>query len=114
MRDADSVLLKSVLHDELTLMTVFNDKSGQEQIHKESVQEFITTIGKPHEYVYNEQINNVIIHYDDRLAHAWMDYEFFLDENFSHCGVNAMTLVEENNVWKIISIVDTRRRKDCD
>lgn len=113
MRNTDSTLLKSVLHEDIVLMTTYKDKLGNEHLEKESLDDFIAAVGNPHPYVYNEEISQVIIQYDDVLAHAWMNYEFYIDETFSHCGVNAMTLIKDDDHWKILYIIDTRRKSGC-
>jgi hypothetical protein len=48
------------------------------------------------------------------MATAWTPYKFYLDKTFSHCGVNAFQLFKSENGWKIISILDTRRKEPCD
>jgi hypothetical protein len=40
-----------------------------------------------------------------------MNYAFYLDDQFSHCGVNAFQLVRMEAGWQIIQITDTRRRE---
>ena len=36
---------------------------------------------------------------------------FGLMDNFSHCGVNSFQLFNDNGQWKIIYLIDTRRKK---
>ena len=68
----------------------------------------------PHDQVWNEQIWEVTILVDGRLATAWMEYVFFLGDTLSHCGVNAMMFYrEEDNAWKVVHLADTNRGKDC-
>jgi hypothetical protein len=32
---------------------------------------------------------------------------------FNHCGVDTFTLAKVNDAWKVVSLVDTRRRQPC-
>ena len=48
---------------------------------------------------------------DGNMANAWTPYEFWFDGNFSHCGINSFQLIKEDKTWKIIYLVDTRRKK---
>ena len=50
---------------------------------------------------------------DGNLASVWTPYEFYLDNNFSHCGVNSFQLFNNNGNWEIIYIVDTRKKLGC-
>jgi hypothetical protein len=58
----------------------------------------------------DEQIWDLEIQVDDRLATAWMKFAFFRSEEFSHCGVNAMMLFKDTDGWKIFGLADTSRR----
>ena len=41
------------------------------------------------------------------IASAWTPYDFYADGEFSHCGVNAFTLVRGDAGWRITGIVYT-------
>ena len=59
---------------------------------------------------WDERVGEVDVRVDDGLATAWMAYRFYAGDAFSHCGVNAMHLVQDAEGWRILSLVDTRRR----
>lgn len=113
MRIGDSSMVANVFHKDLRLMSSYTTKKGESKIHVGSLIEFTTAIGTPHDEVWDERISNVVIHRDDNLAQVWMDYSFYLDDKFSHCGVNSFQLINSKNGWKIISITDTRRSGNC-
>jgi hypothetical protein len=50
---------------------------------------------------------------DGDLATLWAPYEFSIDGDFSHCGVNAIHLVRRDNAWRIVGVAFTRRTEDC-
>jgi hypothetical protein len=50
---------------------------------------------------------------DGNLASVWTDYKFYIGEKFSHCGVNSFQLFKGDDGWKIIYIIDTRRKDNC-
>ena len=52
------------------------------------------------------------IEVDGNLAHVWTPYEFYVNGNLSHKGVNSFTLFKESLDWQIIHLIDTRRRKN--
>jgi hypothetical protein len=47
------------------------------------------------------------------MASVWAPYKFYLGDKFSHCGVDVFQLMKTGDGWKIIYIVDTRRKGDC-
>lgn len=113
MRTNDSNLVKSVFHTDATLQTVFTNKTSETKLLEEQISEFVTAVGTPHDGIWNEKITQTNIQIDGNLAHAWTNYEFYVNDRFIHCGVNSFQLVKFNNEWKIISIIDTRRTTNC-
>ncbi|MDP5138985.1 MAG: hypothetical protein NWP83_00775, partial [Spirosomaceae bacterium] len=61
----------------------------------------------------DERLSGYDIKIDGDMATVWTPYSFFVNNNVSHCGVNAFTLIRQNDSWKILSITDTRRKTDC-
>ncbi|MBM3907922.1 MAG: hypothetical protein FJ363_07575 [Gemmatimonadetes bacterium] len=43
----------------------------------------------------------------DRLALVWMPYDLYRDGKWSHCGVDAFTLLKINGAWKVASLFYT-------
>ncbi|RYZ94279.1 MAG: hypothetical protein EOP47_28140, partial [Sphingobacteriaceae bacterium] len=50
---------------------------------------------------------------DGELASVWTPYKFYLGDKFSHCGINFFQLMKMATGWKVIYIVDTRRKDNC-
>jgi len=114
MKNGDSSMVSNVFHSELSMKTSFITKNGGIKLVTDSPGDFLKAVGTPHEEVWDERISNVVIQVDDNLAQVWMDYNFYVNDNFSHCGVNAMQLVNTDNGWKILNLIDTRRKKNCE
>lgn len=115
MRIGDSSIVANVFHADNRMMSSYISDSGQKSnLHTGTLDEFIIAVGTPHDEVWDERISNVVIQVDDNLAQAWMNYSFYLDDTFSHCGVNAFQLVKTENGWKIMNLLDTRRKESCD
>ncbi|HEX5726779.1 MAG TPA: nuclear transport factor 2 family protein [Longimicrobiaceae bacterium] len=113
MRRGDSVAVRSVFHPQARLQTTAV-RDGRLMVREDSISAFVRAVGTPHEQVFDERISNVVIHIDGPLALAWMDYSFHLGDRFSHCGVNLFQLVRSpGEDWKVLSIIDTRRREGC-
>lgn len=108
MRAGDSTMVRQAFHPEARLLST-TVRDGVPVMRIDSIDAFVRAVGTPHDEVWDERISNVVIHVDDPLATAWMDFRFHLGERFSHCGVNAFQLLRTTAGWKVIQISDTRR-----
>lgn len=113
MKTSDSTMLKSCFTQDAATYTLFRDKEGKSQLRQGSLQRFIDAVGQPKEDVWNEPIWNEKVEIDGPLAAVWVDYAFYLNNQFLHCGVDAFQLVETEDGWKIFHLADTRRKADC-
>jgi len=113
MRKGDSTMLRSVFSKDMILQSIANDKTGKAVLTTEKADGFVKAIGTAHTAVYDERIVFGDIKIDGDLASVWAPYKFFLGDKFSHCGVDVFQLMKTADGWKIIYIVDTRRKGDC-
>ncbi len=63
---------------------------------------------------YKETMTNpkVLIH--EHIAVLWADYKFYRDGKFSHCGVDAFSLIKTDDGWKIAGVIYTVEKTGCD
>lgn len=47
------------------------------------------------------------------IAVIWGEYEFWIDREFSHCGVDSADLVKVDGEWKVANFMWTVEREDC-
>ena len=112
MKKADSTVLKPLFTTSARLQTVIN-KQGDVTVRDEAISMFINSIGKAKAGTLDERLSGMDIKIDGELATAWTPYVFYFQDKKSHCGVNAFTLVKMNEIWKIQTIIDTRRKDNC-
>ena len=109
----DTAALRSSFMPHAHMSSVF-DRPGQGTVvHNSSVDEFVSGIGSIGEARIEEQVFNLRILRDGNLAHTWMDYDFFINDAFHHCGTNAIHWIYKNDTWYIESITDTRYKSKC-
>lgn len=107
----DTLKIKSVCHEKMLLQSIAESKKGT-KFSEESAKEFIQSFAKfPKELQFEERLLDYKIQIDGTMAHVWTPYEFYVNGSFSHSGVNSFTLFSENNQWKIVHLIDTRRKK---
>jgi len=112
MRSGDSTIARSAFADGCVMQTIIN-KSGKASVRTEKVDDFLKLIGSPHKEQFDERIVFTKILIDGPLAAVWTDYKFYVDEKFSHCGVNSFQLVKGEKGWQIVYLIDTRRKDNC-
>lgn len=112
MRESNGERIKTLITDDTTLQSV-RVQEGSTQRSSSDMARFIESVDNAKPGALDEKIQNLTIHKDGPMATAWMEYQFFYNGEFSHCGVNSMNLVQTSEGWKIFSIVDTRRTHDC-
>lgn len=114
MKNSDPVQLQSVFADSAILQSVAVNKEGKTIVENESVSDFAGTIKKLPKGDADERIVFDMVKIDGPLAMVWAPYKFYYKGNFSHCGVDSFQLIRINGVWKILYLIDTRRKKGCE
>lgn len=110
----DTVALKAMAKGNIKMQSISTNKDGETVLSEDDYNKFITSIASiPKENKFEEKLLGFTINIDGNMANAWTPYEFWYNGNFSHCGVNSFQLIKEADGWKIIYLVDTRRREGC-
>ncbi|GMQ27312.1 nuclear transport factor 2 family protein [Algoriphagus sp. oki45] len=111
-KNADQVAM--AFSEDALMQTVIAKPEGSE-VGSNAVADFVKRIATtPETTTLDEQILDYQIKIDGTMASAWTPYKFYVNGNFSHCGVNSFQLVKKAEGWKIVYIIDTRRKENCD
>ncbi|MFX0556880.1 nuclear transport factor 2 family protein [Maribacter sp. CXY002] len=106
--------MKKIVSPEVVLQTIGVDREGKQVLRTEHFDDLINSIiSIPDSVNFQEKIINYSIQIDGAMANAWTPYEFWLNDKFHHCGVNSFQLFKEEGIWKIIYLIDTRRKQGC-
>jgi hypothetical protein len=109
----DSTLLKGTVSRDIVMQTIAI-KEGEPYVRQEEFGNFVASILKiPDSVAFEERLLSYHIQIDGAMANAWTPYEFWYQGSFSHCGANSFQLIKAKGQWKIIYIVDTRRKEGC-
>lgn len=111
----DSLIIRQVVSNDILMQSIGNNREGHIKVRNEKFGDFLKSIVSiPKDKKFEEKLLDYIIKIDGNMANAWTPYEFWFNGEFSHCGVNSFQLFNDNGQWKIIYIIDTRRKTDCD
>jgi hypothetical protein len=113
MRTSDTTLLKTVFSPDMVLHSIGQKADGTSILQTDKAAELIKSVGTPHKEIYDERIVITNVKIDGPLASVWAPYKFYVGIQFSHCGVDVFQLMKTSAGWKIIYIVDTRRKDNC-
>ena len=75
--------------------------------------EFAASIGQPGPALL-ERMWDPHVMVQGPIAVVWTPYDFHVDGQFSHCGIDAVSLVQPGDGWKISSIAYTRETTGCE
>ena len=110
----DSVAINALVSKDIILQSIGKNKEGVVQLKEEKFNAFLKSIVSiPKDQNFEEKLLDFKIRVDGYMANAWTPYEFWVNGKFSHCGVNSFQLVKLDNAWKIIYLIDTRRKEGC-
>ena len=110
----DTLIMKSVMADKLIMQTAFTDGEGVERVTTSEASNLLNAIAnRPADQQWEERLLGYTVQIDGNLAHVWTPYQFWFNDTFSHCGANAFTLAKTSEGWKIIHLIDSRRKAGC-
>lgn len=113
MKTKNADLIEAAFYAEAPMQTVIAGENGS-TLGSNAVSDFLNRISStPADTQLDERILDYQIKIDGDLAAAWTPYEFYVNDQFSHCGVNSFQLVKMTEGWKIVYIIDTRRKEGC-
>jgi hypothetical protein len=114
LHQSDSLKMKSVMHNSMTLQSIQPNDKGKVALLNQNISSFLKLVTQYAKIRnWEEEIQSYSFNIDGNLAQVWCPYKFYLNGMLSHCGANSIQLFFDNDQWKIVSILDTRR-KNCE
>lgn len=112
MRAGDSGAVRATFHPDALLATTVT-RAGTATVRIDTVDAFVRAVGTPHPEVWDERIRNPRVELDGPLASVWAEYSFYAGARFMHCGIDAFQIARDGDAWRIVALMDTRRRDGC-
>ena len=113
MKDSNEIGILSCFSPNATMQSVAKDKEGNLTVKSNEVIGFASNVGKLPKGAADERITFDVVRIDGDMAFVWTPYQLFFNGKFMHCGVDAFVLIKQNGIWKINSLIDTRRTENC-
>lgn len=67
----------------------------------------------PNAAKYTERYWDEVVLVNDLMAVFWAPYDFYIDGEFSHCGVDVFDLIKLDGQWKLANSMYTIIRNGC-
>ena len=109
-RDGDAI--RNLL-TEGAVFTATAETAEGVRVNESTGAEFAASIGQPGPALL-ERMWDPHVMVDGPIAVVWTPYDFHVDGEFSHCGIDAVSLVRAGGDWKISSIAYTRETEGCE
>ena len=110
---ADSVLVALSHGDNATLKRLLLDsaivgsaglRNGVERLSLSSWARYTSRTGPSD---FTERGFGATARVQDRVAQVWVPYDLYVGKTWSHCGVDAFTLLKSDGRWRVASLVYT-------
>ena len=116
MRAADTAAMRAAFLPGAPLISA-GYRDGAARLDTANFDDFLASIAnaklRDPDVQLDERLGRTVIEMDDPLASVWTEYEFWVGDRFSHCGVDAIHMLRTADGWRIVQVVDTRRREGC-
>ena len=110
LKNQDTLLLKQVAFMEgqiWTVNTTVNPSRHSMRFFRDDLKSLISKNS------YLETAKSIEVKINEGMAMAWVPYEFRLNGEFSHCGIDVFTLIKNEGLWKIINLSYTIEEDGC-
>jgi hypothetical protein len=112
MATNDTVAARRLLVPDGRFFAVEPGPAGEGIVRVMSHEAFIAALGEAWER-WLERMWEPEVRVHGPIAMVWTPYDFYRDGAFSHCGVDAVTLVRQEGEWRISGITYTVEREGC-
>jgi hypothetical protein len=63
---------------------------------------------------FDERLWNPVVRVDDPVALVWTPYDFYIEGDFSHCGIDSFELFRFDGTWRITNASWTAESEGCE
>ncbi len=104
----DGEILREIMHPDVLMHSVERDADGTRSSSTSTRDELIARL-EGSEQVLTERMWDAEVRVSGDLAMVWTPYDFYVGDDLSHCGADALLLTRnDDESWKIIALSWTR------
>ena len=116
LAEGDGATLRRVMHPQVLMHSVERSADGTRTVSTSTLEELIVRV-EGSEAVLTERMFDPEVRISGDLAMVWTPYDFYVGDQLSHCGADALILARdagteardaETGAWQIVSLSWTR------
>ena len=107
LAERDGQTLRHILHPDVLMHSVERAADGTASHGTSTLEELVTRV-ETSEEVLTERMFDPEVRVSGDLAMVWTPYDFYIGDELSHCGADAVLLTREGDSWRIIALSWTR------
>jgi hypothetical protein len=108
----DVAIARAVLDPEGDFVSVRWNEDGERVVRRTSISDYLQGLESGTD-AYLERMWDSEVRIRGPIATVWTPYDFHIDGNFSHCGVDAFQLLRTDTGWIITGATYTAERTGC-
>jgi len=108
---ADTATLAGLLAPEAMIYSVREEGAGP-SLRAVARADFLESLGGE-DQEFLERMWNPTVQIQGRVAMVWTPYDFHLNGEFSHCGIDVFTMLQGAEGWQVASITYNVVREGC-
>jgi hypothetical protein len=112
MEKADADLAKKILMLDARFFSAA-ERDGNVTVRPSTGEAFVAGFSNPNRGKSLERRWEPDVRVQGAIAQVWTRYDFHANGTFSHCGIDAFSLVKTDEGWKIASAMWTVERTGC-
>ena len=112
IRTTDKQLLESILVPDSLNISTSEEDGGATQFTTLTYGNMVSVLTRPGRLAIERAWDETIL-IQGSIAIFWAPYDFHVDGEFSHCGVDSFQLIKEGDKWLITNASWTREIENC-
>lgn len=112
MEKADAGLARKILMPDARFFSAA-ERDGKTTVRPSTGDAFVASFSNPNRPKALERMWDPEVRVHGAIAQLWTRYDFHGNGTFSHCGIDAFSLVKTDEGWKIASAMWTVERTGC-
>ena len=108
----DRDLLESILVPDSLNISTSESSSGEIQFTTLNYENMVTALTRPGRLAIERAWDETIL-IQGSIAVFWAPYDFHVDDEFTHCGIDSFQLIKKENRWLISNASWTRETENC-
>jgi len=113
MESKDVAGARAAVDPEGDFVSVRLDENGEPIVRRSSIGDFVESLGAHQEH-YLERMWEAEVRIRGAIATVWTPYDFHLEGQFSHCGIDAFQLLKTPAGWIITGGTYTMEQSGCE